>query len=533
MKFHRFAIALSFAALLPSLSAVTVKSAVSADQKECARLIDNNTEDRSVWSSKGSVHTLEFTLEKTEKLYSVTIYPGIRGNAPFASTEAGPKEVKIFGLQNGKYIRLTDQEVITLPRDHQNPMEEFSAEIQLLPLDVEKVKIEILSSHDSGFRMNSLDVALPPEQRSINIREIFFKSVVERQQEDAAYAQFTAKIKAFFAEYDKFAARQDSVSEAVISAWGERAELLRKLSIDRKNIALATRHYEYLKKQLAPYFSIKNGADFAKNNYSMSVRVKGGASIVAPVSFPLNFDILDKLFAQKLSRFNVVVKAVYADGRTSLIRSRVDNLTPSRANLVWRTEKNIQTYNIIFTPYRDGEKPLQKALIGDGDHLTTDRDIVTTPPGNFWNVRFHDLLGDGTKQLIAGRWTDYAHVYRNLGTDEKPQYHESEHYVILDSFDMPVGTTDHHGLAFSLTECADFDNDGTLDITLQRTYDTTPIFLHNRSKGNGRLDFAEAVTIESLPRFYRYTFGDLNGAALADALGTRMKKRENRSYLCG
>ncbi|MBQ9789300.1 MAG: VCBS repeat-containing protein [Lentisphaeria bacterium] len=508
---------------ITAVSAATVKNvSVSTNSQKAAKLIDNDCSDGSYWNAASLPHTLEFQFAEAEILYSVSVYPGCRSYADFPSTECGPKELKVWGLRDGKYIQLTEQEIVTLPRDHRKS-EDFVVEIPLKAEKIQAVKLEIVSTHDIGNR-NGATTALPLEKRTVNIREVKFKTLAAKQAQDLELAKKFAEMNSFLAEYDKFIAQKNILTEAIKEVWGERVELLRKLVADRNDVFAAERNLKYLQRQVLPYFALKNADSLKKGALSLNLKIVSDNTISMPATFPLHYGILDKIFGRKLSRFNVKVEAQNADGTKVLIRSRVDNLTPARANLVWQLLPGASSYKVTFVPYQNGEKPLNKALIGDGDTLMVDRVVTQILPWNFWNVRFHDLLGDGTKQLIAGRWTDYAHIYRNLGTNENPKYHESEHYIVLDSFDTPVGTTDHHGLAFSLVECADLDGDGKLDMTLQRTYDTMPIFLRNTSKNKGELAFADPENIPQLNQRYRYTFGDLNGDGLADVLGIRMQK---------
>ena len=128
---------------------------------------------------------------------------------------------------------------------------------------IQAVKLEIVSTHDIGNR-NGATTALPLEKRVVNIREVKFKTLAAKQAQDLELAKKFAEMNSFLAEYDKFIAQKNILTEAIKEVWGERIDLLRKLVADRNDVFAAERNLKYLQRQVWPYFALKN-ADSLKN----------------------------------------------------------------------------------------------------------------------------------------------------------------------------------------------------------------------------------------------------------------------------
>lgn len=495
-------------------------TAVVPNGNDASRLLDGDSSDSKAWQGFGDKVTLDFNFSRPEKIARMRIHPGMRCFSAMPSTEGGPKEVRILGRNGGKYTPLLEG-TVTLPRDPQSG-DDFFVDIDLPEREVDGIRLEILSGYDEGFRVNSPNKSVvPPEKRSMNIREVNFLTAEGVAAEKRKIRERFAAAADFLAEVDRVASQDSRIGKALTAAWGNRIEELRKLLESGNEAELLWRNYRYLDRQISPYLRAVEAEAGAPGVTLTLKNVDPEAKPGTPVNFPLNFQLLEAVAGKKLSRFNVTVEAL-RNGTAEKLTVNVMPLTPDRSDLVWNLGVDADGYKITIAPAGDDDQPGLRRLIGNGDQLMQNRNAKVALPWNFWNVRFRDIFADGKPALIAGRWTDYAHIYRNVGKPGEFKFNEAAHYIARDPFDELIGTDEHHGLAFSVVESIDYDNDGRRDIFMARHYNTVPLFIRNISAAPGGIDYASPITVSTLDRGRRYTYGDLDGDGIADAIGVRL-----------
>ncbi len=512
--------------LFAQLYAVEIKDVI-ANGKNKEKLFDGKTADASHWGVIGEYQNIDIVFGGKETISRMRIYPGIRAYAGFPSTEGGPREIMLYAQKDGKFVKLFNEN-IKLPRDPQKG-NEFFCDIDFDKVETSAVRLEIINSHDLGFRMGSPSKSVAsPEQRAVNIREIkFFTAAEVDVQRAAVYAKF-AKAAEFLKKYDELVASNSETGKAVKAVWGRRFEELRREIEKGVNPEKIVKDADYLKSQVTPYMSIVN--NYKNDNPAFTVKVTNSPAPGTPVEFPIHFGLLEKIIGRKLSHYNISVEAV-VNGKNKPARSSLIPLTPNRAKLCWNTVKGAEKYIVMLAFPAVGEAPLMNSAIGNGDDIMFDSFSKSGMSWRIWNIRSEDIFNEGKPAFVTGMWTDYAHIYRNLGTVENPEFHDGAHYFVLDPYDEKIGTTHHHGLAFSLVELADINGDRKIDVILSRSYNKTPIFVKNVSEDNESLDFDHPVEIPSLKSGYRYTYGDLDGDNIADAVGASIDSSNGKIFL--
>ncbi len=501
-------------AALP-LKALTITSATYNGQ-EVAALHDGITKDNSAWNGTiGGTPQLIFTFDREEHVKTMRIYPGLRIFAGNPSTESGPSSIRLYGRQGRNAWQALLPDAVSLPRDPQVG-EEFFVDVTFPAMLADAIRVDLLATHDKGFRMDSPNKpAIPPEQICVSIREVSFVSEEMENVSATALQARRDRAAAFLKDYDAMLAAGGPLAATVKKYWGERLEGLRALVQGNQ----FDKEADYLQAQVAPYLGARLLRNEKENRLTLRIQVEGEVKAGVPVEFPLHFALLEEACGEPLSRVNATVSIP-----AGVITSTLVPLTPDRARLCWTLREGCAEYTVAIPCGAKAAEaaPSLNRIVGSGEQLMTGTIAKTGLPHNLWNVRFRDILGDGKDALLAGRWTDFAHVWRNMGTADKPRYMEAAHYRVLDPYDDPIGTSAHHGHAFSIVNSVDMDGDGKLDLFMQRTANVIPLFLHNRSMGAGGVDFASPVSVKSLVSNFRYAYADLDGDGLADAVGTQL-----------
>ena len=519
MKKTRLLTTLILALASAYLSALTITSATFKGQ-EVAALHDGVTKDNSAWNGTiGGTPQLVFTFDRAEHVKAMRIHPGLRIFAGNPSTESGPSSIRLYGrLGKGEWKALLP-DAVSLPRDPQVG-EEFFVDVPFPAAQLDAIRVDLLATHDKGFRMDSPNKpVVPPEQFCVSIREVSFVSEETENVSATAQQARLARADAFLKDYDAMQAAGGSLAVAVKKYWGARLEGLRALLTARQDMVLLEREAAYLQAQVAPYLGARLLRNEKENKLTLRIRVEGEAKAGVPVEFPLHFALLSEACGEPLSRVSATVSVP-----AGVITSTLVPLTPDRARLCWALREGCAEYTVAIPCGAQAAEaaPSLNRIVGSGEQLMIGTIAKIGLPHNLWNVRFRDILGVGQDALLAGRWTDFAHIWRNMGTADKPRYMEAAHYRALDPYDEPIGTSAHHGLAFSLADGVDVDGDGKMDLFMQRAGNMIPRFLHNRSLGKGGVDFAEPVPVKSLTSNFRYAYADLDGDGIADAIGTRL-----------
>ena len=505
------------AGFLPLLAVAAPAVTPVAPGDDASKLVDGDISDVRAWRGLGDKVVLDFNLSKPEKIARVRIHPGMRCFAAMPSTEGGPKELRVLGKTAEGFVPLL-AETVKLPRDPQVG-DDFYIDIDLPGNEVGAIRLDILSGHDGGFRMDSPDKSsVPPEKRSMNIREVRFFTAEDVAAEQAKRRERFLAASLLVEKFSEVTKNASPLGDALKSAWGDRIAELEQQIGNGNDADQLWRNFRYLDRQITPYLdaAIEKGS----GQVALTLRPEAGTLAGTPIRFPVNFPLIEAFAGKTLSRYRVSVEAL-RPGAAEKVVSNLYPLTPDRFELVWNLT-GADAYRVSFFPASDGETPAMRRLVGNGDQLMQNRFAEVTLPGKFWNVRFRDVFGDGKLSLAAGHWTDYAHIYRNRGSAGAPKFNEFEHYLARDPFDEPISTAEHHGLAFSVVESVDFDGDGKLDLFLARHNNAMPIFVRSIAKEPGSIDYALPVPVQSLGRGCRFAYGDLDGDRIADAVGVRL-----------
>lgn len=495
-------------AFLPFILLAVQPTITQTGDKPVKLLLDGDHTDQNAWSATGQNCKLHIAFKQPVKLANIILFTGQRRFAKMPSTEGSPKSFSVLGQRNQQPVKLHETP-FAVPRDTLEE-EEFSVGANLEPLEVDAIIIQFHELHDQGFRINSPNKAIvPPEKRVLYIREIQFTTLQQVQQYEAQ-----GKL------IDDCQQAPQNLARAIQTAWGHRLKILDNL-LANKDYRNFEKYFNFLSEMIQPYLGAE--IQLAPDGKGISLKLKPIGQLVKgqPASFPIHFKLLESIAQQKLSRTH----AQLLQNGTTNINLSITPITPDRVTIHWIVGDEADFYELIFySADQEIQEPALRRLAGNGDPLMQATIQSRHLPSNFWSVRFGDAFGDQVPALIAGRWTDFAHIYRNRGSLGKPDFSEFEHYLARDPFDMPIGTDKHHGLAFSVVEPTDADGDGKLDLFLARFYNTTPIFARNIAPNPGELEFDSPLVCSTLPRGYRYAFADLDKDGIADAIGVRLLK---------
>ena len=264
-----------------------------------------------------------------------------------------------------------------------------------------------------------------------------------------------------------------------------------------------------------------------------------------PASVAIDLHALEEKWGHPVNPYTVQVFEVDKDGKPVVLRpdkqgvakyvcpSRFDRTTPQKGRLVWTMrDRNHTRYVARFLP-KPAQPPAKgMCTLGDGDHFYFDETVEGHFPGPLWSGFFLDWDNDGKQDLLAGRWTDFCHFWKNIGEAGNPRFSRREHYLVRDPSGRPIDAfPSHHGLAFSMAWPVDYDGDGRMDLFIDS-------YCHYR----GRLRFHRNLGPDSFPIVStgkspvnlprgKFAFGDLNGDGTADALMVRVVPDEKEDAL--
>jgi len=231
----------------------------------------------------------------------------------------------------------------------------------------------------------------------------------------------------------------------------------------------------WLDEQLAPLAKTElvdsGSAAGASGTAGCSLVIRCAGDDIQPgqiAQYTIDFIVLEELAGKSLDRMGITIAALHDDdsgnnaaaNAPAALVCQVTPLTPDRIRVAWPIAGAARRFRIDIAPASDhgGALPLQR-LLGMGDQLMLNARETTGLPGNIWSAKFAPIFGDGKPALIAGRWTDFAHIFQNLGAPGPFKTAEAHHFLARDSMDEAIGTDEHHGLAFSVVDPADVDGD--------------------------------------------------------------------------
>ncbi len=137
-------------------------------------IIDDDISDGSACTVNGVPFDIEISLNKPETIDALRIYPSRVSYAHNPSGESGPKSFRVQGFSNNKWFDL-------FPPEEKAPRLQDSKDKSLAnnwickfpPVMVEKIRLHVTASNDTGRRMNMGDnPVIPDKNKVVFIREI-------------------------------------------------------------------------------------------------------------------------------------------------------------------------------------------------------------------------------------------------------------------------------------------------------------------------------------------------------------------------
>ena len=507
--------------------------------------IDGDQGDLAAWNGMGAPNWLEIELPEPIKLARVTVYPGALRYAPHPSTECSPQQYVIEGWCAGRWRALSP--VVSVPR-YTGTEKTHRIVTDVEPTIVRRFRLNITEIYDKGCRVSSPDTPIvPPQERSVVIREIKWQ---DAQQMADARRRLTGCRSRWRKEIGWWQARLGNATAAPVTrglrqAYGQRLtqlgeELDRLADRDPAELDTFAERWRNTAKWLEPWRACVEEAQPAMKRRWLSnavgqieVEVDPGSTAheFYPASVALDLEIVRAALGCAIDPYQMQIVEL-DDNRDLLlfdasrkgenryvIPSRFDRITPTKGTLSWTLRDRTHTrFAVHFLPKTDLPPPAMGNLtLGNCDRFFYNASGPRSLPGNLWAATVVDWDSDGRQDIIAGRWTDYCHFWKNVGTAAKPQFSEREHWRIIDDTETPiVANAKHPGLGFSIPMPVDFDNDGHLDIFMHTYYGEEPVFY----RGHGSASFpsmSRGVKPTGL-KTGRLAFGHLNGDDTPDVV---------------
>ena len=531
---------------------------VRGSQADAWRLIDHDTSDLAAWNGAGCPNWVEVELPEPIDLAQVVVYPGALRYAPYPSTECSPRTFTVQGWLDGRWQPISPP--VSVPR-YLGEGKTHRVVVALGPRKLRRFRLWISATYDDGKRVHSPDKSVvPPQERSVVIREVEWHTAADVAEAERRLGELRATwgrdlswwqrkiqnspdsplIRAIRQRYgpDLDAAKQDlaalsGLDQDQINAFSTRLGRVRKW-LDPWKACLANRP------TLGPCPWLDNAVG------RLDLRVEPGDTQheFYPASVALDLKLVEAACGCEVDPYRVQVIEVDTKGQPVQTGSakqgdvqffracRFDRITPDKGTLWWTLRDRTHTRFVAqFLPRSSGPPP-EKGLCTLGNCDQFYFDAVTQPclPGNLWSAAFVDWDSDGRQDLIAGRWTDYCHFWRNVGDNATPKFSEREHWLVIDESETPIAASqEHHGLAFSVAMPVDLDADGRMDIALSNYYGNTPSF--HRNLGPASFPIVSRGRKPAGLGHGRLAFGDLNADGKPDAVVVRRLKDKDEVLL--
>lgn len=497
---------------------------------DAPRVIDGDTSDTAAWDGKGCPNWVQIELPRPIELARVIVHPGGLRYAPYPSTERSPRVFVVQGWLDGRWQAISAP--VSVPR-YAGQEKAYRVLVDIEPRKLRRFRLWITAIYDEGKRVHSPDKpVVPPEERSVIIREIEWLTAQQAGEPARAWRSWLRAL-------DR--GKSTPVGAALRQCYGPSLEAV-AATVDARKLGAHSGQRRSLRKWLDPWKDCLANASppvaapwlgDAVGRIALEVDPGDTPHEFYPASVALDLAVVERALGYQVNPYAVQVLEVdpsshklvpFVPRRSGIAKflcpSRFDRITPTKGTLRWTLRDRTHTRFVVqFLPRQPGPPPdTGRCTLGNCDLLYFDTVVEKSLPGNLWSAVMLDWDGDGRQDLIAGRWTDYCHLWRNVGSRQHVQFSEREHWLVIDESDEPIAAvTQYHGLAFSVVMPTDFDGDGRTDIFLSTYHGTrAPTFHRNLGPrsfpvvGRGRQPVGLAVG--------RAAFGDLNGDGKPDAL---------------
>ncbi|MCX6991960.1 MAG: FG-GAP-like repeat-containing protein [Kiritimatiellaeota bacterium] len=532
----------------PATLGTLVRTGAAAADQIPWKLIDGDMGQSGSWSGTGCSNFVEVILPCPVQLAMVRVHPGALAYWQMPSTECSPRQIEVQGWISNQWQALGA--AVPVPRYNGKPGP-FYVVAQFAPRKVSRFRVVMPSTYDVGRRIGRADNApLPPAKREISVREIEWLTAEQLADNNRQLSQLRSQLQDELAMWNKrFAAQtQSPLDRAVRDLYGAQlaqfAERLGKLPAGGvQELSEFETEWNQVGQWLTPWraCAVRSGGQTVipgvdekpVGELLLSVDPGDTPHQSYPAKVHLDLRLVEAALGHPVNPYEMQVVEVDAKGSLQpqqpgangahrfLCNSRFDRLDPKRGVLAWTMQdRGARQFAVRFLP--PPERPPEKGMrtLGDGDHFYFDNAVNDSLPGDLWTCAFLDWNGDGKQDAVAGRWTDYCNVWLNLGTTNKPQFSEREHWLVRDTAGIPItaAINNNHGINFSMPSPVDFDGDGRVDIFL-RGYNRAGYKFH-RNLGPATFPvMAPGRVPRGLPKGKGMAaFGDVTGDGIADAI---------------